>query len=381
MSIIIHSARIVSGGSTTDDAWVAFGDRIVVARGIGSGWRELQRAGTAVTDASGLWLTPGFVDIHCHGGGGAAFDDGAAAIRAALAMHRAHGTTRSVLSLVTAPLDQLVSRLEAVARLADRDPLVLGAHLEGPFLAQGFHGAHDSSLLLAPEPDDIVRLLAAGSGWLRQVTLAPELPGAAEAIRILRAAGVVVAIGHTACDYRQARTAFTAGASILTHAFNGMRGLHHRLPGPVAAATSMDGVVLEVINDGVHVHGEVVRMLFAAAPRRIALVTDAMAAAGADDGDYALGGLGVTVVNGVARLREGGSIAGSTLTLDDCLRRAVTEVGIGIEAAVTALTETPARAIGRPDLGRLEAGSPADAVLLDEEFRVGAVWAEGDRLV
>jgi N-acetylglucosamine-6-phosphate deacetylase len=213
------------------------------------------------------------------------------------------------------------------------------------------------------------------------VTLAPELPGAFSAIEALVGAGVAVAVGHSAADYETALAAFDRGASILTHAFNGMRGIHHRAPGPVAAATHTAGVTLEIINDGVHVHPEVVRLAFTAAPGRIALISDAMAATGAADGEYLLGSLGVTVTNGIARLTEGGSIAGSTLTLDVALRRAVTEAGIPLAEAVTALTETPARAIGRGhDLGLLAPGYAADAVLLTPELAVEAVYAAGIRL-
>lgn len=390
-SHLIHSARLVSGGRTVPDAWVAFAGDVVTAIGTGTGWQALRTGNEDVTDAAGRRLTPGFIDIHCHGGGGFAFDDGAAprdraeAISAALALHHSHGTTRVVLSLVTAGQADLEARLAAVAAAAEANPLVLGAHLEGPFLDDAFRGAHDPALLRTPDADSIARLLAAARGHLRQVTLAPELPGAADAIRTLVDAGVAVAVGHTAADYETALAAFEAGASILTHAFNGMRGVHHRAPGPVAAATRSAGVTLEIINDGVHVHPEVVRLAFAGAPGRIALVTDAMAAAGAADGHYLLGALAVTVTDGVARLAGSGpvpgAIAGSTLTLDAALRRAVTEVGVTIEDAVTALTETPARAIGRSrDLGLLEVGYAADAVLLGEALTVDAVFAAGRRL-
>lgn len=382
---IIHSARLVSGGSITPDAWVAFTGSTIAAVGSGDGWRAQGVPARGVTDAAGRWLVPGFIDLHCHGGGGYAFDDGADAIRRALAVHHRHGTTRLVLSLVTAARRDLEVRLAAVADAAEANPLVLGAHLEGPFLDTGFRGAHDASLLRPPEPDSIAALLTAARGRLLQWTLAPELPGAGDAIRTLVDAGVAVAVGHTAAGYAAALAAFDAGASILTHAFNGMPGLHHRAPGPVAAAFRSPGVTLEVINDGVHVHPEMVRLAFTGAPGRVALVSDAMAAAGAGDGEYRLGTQPVTVRGGVARLAgaEGaeGAIAGSTLTLDTALRRAVQEAGIPIQAAVAALTETPARAIGRShDLGRLAVGYQADAVLLDEDFDVAAVFAAGGLL-
>lgn len=378
---IIHSACLVTGGITTPNSWVAFSGDTVSAIGTGTTWQALATAAVEVTDATGQMLVPGFIDIHCHGAGGAAFDDGADAIATALRVHRRHGTTRSVLSLVTASQADLEHRVAIVADLAQCDPLILGAHLEGPFLDPTYRGAHDPTLLGMPDVARIDRLLAAAHGQLLQITLAPELPGAENAIRRLVDAGVVIAVGHSAADYAATLAAFDAGATVLTHAFNGMRGIHHRAPGPVAAAIHAAGVTIEIINDGVHVHPEVVRLTFAAAPGRIALVTDAMAAAGSADGPYRLGTLAVTVTNGVARLTEGGSIAGSTLTLDAALRGAVNEVGLSVADAVTALTETPARAIGRShDLGRLAVGFAADAVLLSDGLEVDAVFAAGRRL-
>ena len=376
---LIHSARLVDGGTVVDDGWVRFADGVVAAVGSGSSWRsEPEVSAVPVTDAAGAWLTPGFVDIHVHGGGGASFDDGEDAILCALELHRRHGTTRSVISLVTAPVPELARRVREVGRLTASDPRILGSHLEGPFLDVGHKGAHEPSLLRLATRADIDLLLEAADGTLRQITIAPELAGGLDAVRAFSAAGVAVAVGHTGADYDQSLAAFDAGASILTHAFNAMPGLHHRAPGPVAAAARTPGVTLEIVNDGVHVHPEMVRIAFAAAPGRMALVTDAMAAAGSADGDYVLGSLDVEVRDGVARLAGGGSIAGSTLTLDDALRRAVLEVGIPVAEAVRALTETPAAAVGRAhDLGRLAPGYAADAVLLDADFRVRRVWAAG----
>jgi N-acetylglucosamine-6-phosphate deacetylase len=378
---VIHSARLVSGHDTVGDAWVRFdGDR-VAARGIGDSWRDGVPTGASVTDAAGRHLVPGFIDLHCHGAGGASADEGEAAIETVLAVHNAHGTTRSVLSLVTAPVDTLARQLQAIAHVAASDPRVLGAHLEGPFLDHEFRGAHDAAELRTADAASIDLLLDASGGVLRQITIAPEHPGATEAIARFVDAGVVVAVGHTGADFATALSAFEAGASILTHAFNGMRGIHHRAPGPVVAAMHADHVTLEIINDGVHVHPDVVRLAFSGAPGRVALVTDAMAAAGAADGEYQLGSLGVIVADGVARLLEGGSIAGSTLTQDAALRNAVIESGIPLDEAIGALTVTPAAAIGRSgDLGRLDRGFAADAVLLAPDLTVEAVWGAGIRL-
>jgi N-acetylglucosamine-6-phosphate deacetylase len=378
---VIHSARLVSGGTQTPDAWVAFSGDTVSALGTGTSWSDLGVVADAVTDAAGRWLTPGFIDIHCHGGGGASFDDGAEPMATAIALHQRHGTTRIVISLVSAGGSETWARLATVATETERNPLVLGAHLEGPFLNHTFRGAHDGALLREADADSVARLLAAGRGSIRQVTIAPELPGSTAAIAALLAAGVKVAVGHTAADFTTTLAAFTSGASILTHAFNAMHGIHHREPGPVIAAIRSTDVILEIINDGTHVHPEIVRLAFDEAPGRIALVTDAMAAAGASAGRYVLGTLPVTVTDGVARLDDGGAIAGSTLTMDEALRRTVIDSGVAIEDAVTAATSTPARAIGREhDLGQLAVGFAADAVLLDEDLKVDVVFAAGRRL-
>lgn len=375
MSTLVHSVLLVDDGTATDDAWVLFADGRVNAIGTGA----THPAADLVVDGAGGCLTPGFVDIHGHGGGGASYDDGPDAIRTARALHRAHGTTRAVVSLVTASLDDLADRAAMVADIAESDPTVLGSHLEGPFLAPARKGAHTEDLLRAPDAASVDRLLAAGRGTIRQVTLAPELPGAAEAIDRFTSAGVRVAVGHTAADAATARRAFDAGATLLTHAFNAMPGVHHRDPGPVVAALRDDRVTLEVIADGVHVDLDLVAVLFAAAGDRVALVTDSMAAAGSHDGHYDLGGLAVTVDGGIARLDDGGAIAGSTLTQDEALRRVVA-AGVPLADGVRALTAIPARAIGRDDLGTLAVGSVADAVLLDRELRVQHVWVDGEQV-
>ncbi|MGF6823053.1 N-acetylglucosamine-6-phosphate deacetylase [Microbacterium sp. ZKA21] len=375
---VIHSARIVSHGVETDDAWVRFEDGVIAETGTGTTWT----AADVVVDAAelagpGAVLAPGFIDIHGHGGAGASYDDGAEAIRTARALHRAHGTTRAVVSLVTASLDDLTRRIAEIADLTRTDADILGSHLEGPFLDPGHQGAHEPTLLQAPDAADVRRLLDAGGGTVRQVTIAPELPGGLEAIRQTVAAGAAAAIGHTDADAEIAAAAFDAGATILTHAFNAMRGIHHRAPGPVLAAAADRRVVLEAIADNVHLDPHVIKLVFDVAPDRVALVTDAMAAAGSADGRYDLGAVKVTVTDGIARTDATGSIAGSTLTQDAALRNAV-QAGVPLAAAVRALTETPASVIGEGErLGRLEHGLLADAVLLDARLHVRRVWVGG----
>jgi N-acetylglucosamine-6-phosphate deacetylase len=389
--VIVHGARKCDVDGETDGFWVVFdGDRIT-ATGDGTGWAAHAGRGADVVDAAGAVLTPGFIDLHAHGGGGFSFDDAATgdgsadAIGRALAAHRAHGTTRSVLSLVANPVAALERSLAAIADLAERDPLVLGSHLEGPFLAPGRRGAHNPDFLISPSPSVTGRLAAAARGTLRQVTIAPELPGALDATAALAEAGVVVAVGHTEADEELAQAAFDRGARLLTHAFNAMPGIGHRNPGPVVAAIRDERVTAELILDAVHVHPDVARLLIDAAAGRVALITDAMAAAGSADGSYRLGSLDVAVVDGVARLAgpDGatGAIAGSTLTQDQALRVATRRCGMSLRAAVTALTWVPARVLGIDHrLGRLAPGYAADAVLLNSACEVRAAWGAGRRL-
>jgi N-acetylglucosamine-6-phosphate deacetylase len=419
MTVLVHGARKLDADGIVDDFWLLTSGSTIAATGTRDSWRAtgVVPPGTDVIDAAGAWLTPGFIDLHAHGGGGFSFDDGADAIRSALAVHRAHGTTRSVISLVANPPHVLAASLDAIARIAADDPLVLGSHLEGPFLAPSRKGAHNPDFLGVPTHRVLKQLLEASEGRLVQITIAPELPGALEAIGTFASSGTVVAIGHTDAGYDLTREAVDRGATLLTHAFNAMPGIHHREPGPVTAALDDPRVTLELIADGVHVHPAVLALAFAAASGRIALVTDAMAAAGAPDGAYLLGTLPVTVRDGVATLTpadapagatadpattpdgtaaaavgtaavagtpaDGGdracvapTIAGSTLTQDAALRTALA-AGVDPVAAVTALTATPARVLGRPDLGRLAPAHAADLVLLTPAFEVTHVWAAG----
>ncbi|WP_029150467.1 N-acetylglucosamine-6-phosphate deacetylase [Microbacterium indicum] len=361
--VVVHSARVVSDGSDDADAWIRLRGSEVAAAGSGSSWEPADE----VVDAAGRVLTPGLVDAHVHGGAGESFDAGPFA--AARAEHRAHGVTRSVASLVAAPVDALARRIPELVGEG-----IVGIHLEGPFLAPERRGAHDGRMLVHPTPAAVERLIKAGEGRIVQVTIAPELPHALDAIRRFAAAGIRVAVGHTTADADTTRAAIDAGATLLTHAFNAMPGIHHRDPGPIPTAAADPRVTLELIADGVHVSGDVMRMLLLTAPGRVAIVTDAMSATGMPDGAYALGGLDVEVERGVARLAGGGAIAGSTLTLDDGVRR-VAALGVPLADAVAAATSVPAAALGLAGLGSLRPGSTGGAVLWSEGLEAERVWA------
>lgn len=360
-STLVHSGTLVDA-SGERPGWVfADGGEIV---SVGSPDQSPPDADRSI-DASGGYVTPGFVDIHCHGAGGAHFQDGVDQALDALATMRAHGTTRTLASFVTSSIDSIVASIDTVRTVMDRDPGLVGVHIEGPFLALARKGAHNRDLLRHPERESVGRLLEAADGVVRQITIAPELPGALDAISRFVDAGVPVAVGHTDCDYDTAKEAFDRGASLVTHAFNAMAPIQGRLPGVLGAALAAEHVTIEVIADGIHVHPASIALLFAAAPGRIALVTDAMAAAAAPPGRYLLGTVEVDVADGRAVLAGTDTLAGSTLTPDRALRTVVHDCGIALHDAVAALTTTPARAIKEPDDALLAAGGREQMIVLD----------------
>lgn len=343
----------------------------------------------ASSQAPGAVILPGLLDIHCHGGGGHSFatTDPAEALAAA-DYHAAAGTTGVIASLVTAAPKELLRQVRALAPLVAAGQL-LGIHLEGPFLAHARRGAHAAWLLRDPEQALVARLLEAARGAIRIVTLAPERPGAAPVAATLRAAGVVVAYGHTDADYEcMARAlADASGGALVTHLGNAMPQLHHRAAGPLGAAlaaAAADEASVELIADGVHVDAGFTRLVFAcAAPGRVVLVTDATAAAGMPDGEYMLGALQVTVSGGVARLAAargeagGGAIAGGTSTL---LRVVATarEAGVPLADAARAASAAPARVLGlSSSRGALAPGMVADLVVTDENLALRRVMRAG----
>jgi N-acetylglucosamine-6-phosphate deacetylase len=337
---------------------------------------DVAPAGRSRAGTSAAWILPGFVDLHVHGGGGHTFTTGDPDQAAgAIAFHRSHGTTTTLASLVTSSPEDTRRAAADLASLVHQGELA-GVHLEGPYLAPGRCGAQNPAYLRDADSDEIADLLTLGV--VRVVTVAPEVPGALAAIRQLAARGVVPAIGHTDATYEQTRAAIEVGARLATHLCNAMRPVHHREPGPIVALLDAPEVVCEQIADGVHLHDGMLRhVAHAAGPDRVALVTDAMAAAGMDDGEFELAGLAVTVRGGVARLAGDGTIAGSTLTMDAAVRRAV-HSGLPIEDAARMAATTPARVLGLDgELGAIAAGLRADLVLLDEELRVTGVLRNG----
>jgi N-acetylglucosamine-6-phosphate deacetylase len=384
---------VVTPDAVLSPGWIRLAGSRIDAVGLGEPPAE---PGLPVTSLRGRWVLPGFVDMHVHGGGGTSFTEGTAEdARRAAEFHRRNGTTTMLASLVTAPLADLEARAAMLAGLA-REGVIAGLHLEGPFLAAARCGAQDPRHMIAPDVAAFDRLLAMAGGWLRVITLAPELPGAIDLITSVAQAGVIAAVGHTDATADVTAAAVDAGASHATHLFNGMRPLHHREPGPVGALLDRE-VSCEVIADGVHLHDTAIRLVArAAGPARLVLITDAMAAAGMPDGRYQLGSMRVDVAGGEARLaadadsgaddgsgggagpRVAGAIAGSTATMATVVRHAIA-AGLPVIDVAAAASTNPARVLGLAGrTGALCPGLDADLVVCDEAFGLRAVMRRGE---
>ncbi|MFF2197786.1 N-acetylglucosamine-6-phosphate deacetylase [Streptomyces sp. NPDC058157] len=373
-------STVLSGARVVLPTGIVAGGRVIVegARIVGSAHED-----AALVDLSGHWIVPGFVDMHNHGGGGASFTSGTAEeVLTGVRTHREHGTTTLVASTVTGDLDELARRAALLAELTQQGEIA-GVHFEGPFINPCRKGAHKEDLLRDPDPAEVRKLIDAAHGAARMVTLATELPGGLDSVRLLAEHGVIAAIGHTDSTYDQTVRAIDAGATVATHLYNAMPGLEHRAPGPIAALLEDERVTVELINDGTHLHPAMLELAFHhAGADRVALITDAMDAAGFGDGTYHLGPLEVEVKDGVARLVEGGSIAGSTLTLDTAFKRSVSVDRLPVESVVQAISANPAKLLGLYDeVGSLEPGKYADLVVLDAEFDVKGVMRRGEWIV
>lgn len=370
---LIRAGTVVLDGQLCRPGWLQVAGAQITGCGAGAPPAPPDR------DFPDCVVVPGFIDMHVHGGGGASYLD-PERIADAAGFHQRHGTTTTLASLITSSPERLIAGVRALAD-ATRSGTVAGIHLEGPWLSAARCGAHDRTQMRDPEPAEIDDVLAAGEGAIRMVTLAPERPGSGEAIRRFLDAGVVVAVGHTDASYERTHQAIALGATVGTHLFNAMPPLHHREPGAALALLEHPDVTVELIPDGVHVHPAAVHAVVrAAGPKRVAVITDAIAAAGCEDGPYQLGAVSIDVRAGVARVRATSTIAGSTATMDQLFRR-VSRLDLDADAALAAAVQmtsaTPARALGLERVGALRAGYDADLVVLDRDWRITAVMARG----
>jgi len=341
-------------------------------------------------DAAGLFLAPGFIDLHVHGALGCdAMDATPEALETVCRYHATGGTTTLALTTVCASWRDIGLALDAVRAWRPQSGVtgarLAGMHVEGPYFSPERRGAHRAELLRVPEPDDI-------DHWVRyddvitQITLAPELPGMRELIPALVAAGIRVSGGHSDAWDEEAQAAFAAGMRQVTHTFNCMSSSRRRGPFRVAglleAALAHPEVICEVIADGFHVSPTLLRMLWnAKGAAGVALITDATAGAGLAPGaEFSLGDVACRVVDGVAMTADGTALAGSTCRMIDGVRTLVEKADVPLGEAVLAATATPATALGRSDLGRLQPGARADLVLFDEDFRVRQTWIDGAKV-
>jgi N-acetylglucosamine-6-phosphate deacetylase len=356
-------AALVDGALVPGDVEIA--DGLVAAYGL------------AGPNGSGV-AVPGFIDLQVNGFAGVDLmcADSEGYRRAGEALLET-GVTSYLPTFISAPEEDLLAALGHVPS-ETHGARILGVHLEGPFLSKHRLGIHPPAARRDPDTTLLERLL--GAGPVRMMTLAPELPGADELIDRLLIAGVAVSCGHTDATAPEAARAFDRGARTVTHLFNAMRPFRHRDPGLAGAALAREDVIVQIILDGVHLAEETARVVCQSAPGRVALVTDAVAAAGMGDGFYFLGGSEIEVRNGVARSLDD-ILAGSSLTLIEAVRN-LHGLGIPLSQAVAAATAVPARVLGASDLGRLDVGLPADLVVLDDNLEIERVCVGGeDRVV
>jgi N-acetylglucosamine-6-phosphate deacetylase len=333
--------------------------------------------GLAAPTGAGI-AVPGFVDLQVNGFGGVDFLDADAEgyRRAGVALLET-GVTAYLPTLITSPEDQLLAAMREVPVDDGGRPRVLGVHLEGPFLSPSRLGTHVASSRRDPDPALLDRLLAGGP--VRLMTLAPELPGADELIATLIERGVRVSLGHSDATAAQANDAFERGVRTVTHLFNAMRPFRHRDPGIVGAALARDDVLVQIILDGIHLAPETAQVVWRAAAGRVALVTDAITAAGLSDGSFSFGDLDVRVLDGTVRGPDG-VLAGSVLTMIEAVRN-LHALGASLEQAVAAATSVPAAVLGLEDAGRLGVGRPADVIVLNDRLEIERVVVGGEESV
>ena len=329
----IRNLNLFDGEKLIPDSWVVVDDRLIDF-GVGDDWQ--QHAETA-EDGLGGFITPKLFDTHVHGGNGFSNDNGLADMLEVIDFHAKNGVGRTFLSLISAPVQDIVALIHEARKIDHKN--FAGLHLEGPFIAHEYKGAHDPNVLHAPTDSELRQIIEAANGLVKSMTVAPELISDSQ-LESLQEAGISVCFGHSAANYVETKAFFAKGSAIMTHAFNGMAGIHHRAPGPIPAALEA-GAFTELIADGIHVEAAAARVLN---QDRVILVTDAMVATGMPDGNYALGSMAVTVTNGVART-ESGSIAGSTLLLKDAVKTYADWTGSPVAAFRAAITN-PAAAYG-----------------------------------
>ncbi|MDY0980001.1 N-acetylglucosamine-6-phosphate deacetylase [Stenotrophomonas sp. CFBP8994] len=379
MKTVLRNARILTADGFRDDlALVIEAGRITAL--VSDAAPQLGSAAEQV-DLGGGWLLPGFIDAQVNGGGGVLFNNtpDVDSLRTLAAAHRRFGTTALLPTLISDDVQVMRKAIDATRQaIADGVPGVIGIHLEGPYIAPARKGTHDANKFRVPDADEIAMAASLENG-VTLLTLAPErVP--LDSIRALVERGVIVAAGHTAATYEEARAGLEAGIRGFTHLYNAMSPLTGREPGAVGAALEDRGSWVGIIADGVHVHPASLRVALATKPQgKVMLVTDAMPPVGADSPSYELYGEVITAVDGVVR-NAAGSLAGSALDMATAVRNAVNLLGLSLEEAARMASRYPAQFLNVDDrLGEIAEGYQADLVLLDDALQVRATWIAGER--
>ncbi len=335
-------------------------------------------------DLEGATVIPGLIDIHSHGNSGHDFSDGDyEGLKKMAQYYLSCGVTSFAPASMTLPYDTLGKAFDTAKQLHEEMPQgcarLMGIQMEGPYFSEAKKGAQNGAYLKAPDFEGFKALYERSGGLVRIVDIAPELPGAVEFIEQARKL-CTVSVAHTDTAYADAKAAFDAGASHLTHLYNAMQGIHHRKPGPIGAASEQKHVVAELICDGLHVHPSAVRMAFKLFPHRLCLVSDSGRCAGQPDGtEFELGGQMAKVVDGVAKLPDG-TIACAAANLWQCITNAMA-FGISEEDAIVAATILPAHQIGQADkIGSIHTGKFADFIICDEKYCHKQVFLSGKRV-
>ncbi len=342
-------------------------------------------SGYVVDEYHGMMIFPGLIDLHIHGAlGEDATDSHPGGLMKVARFLAGHGVTAFLPTTMSERFNTLLSsvrNIKEVMKNQAEGAQIVGIHLEGPYLAPERKGAHNPAYLKHPVKEEIGRLLEAGEGAIRRVTLAPDLPGGLDAVEYLASRGIVVSLGHSKADYKTAMAAWHRGARMITHLFNAMDPLHHRIPNLLAFALSFEGIWCEMIADGVHICPEVMEVALRSADKRLFLVSDAVRPAGLGDGSYSLGGEEMEVQSGVARIRTTGSLAGSTFTLNRMLGLLAERFSLSLSQLAVMGSLLPARVLGESEeRGSIEAGKRADIAVYDERFRCLATYRGGKRV-
>ncbi|MFE4571103.1 N-acetylglucosamine-6-phosphate deacetylase [Paenibacillus chitinolyticus] len=378
MSIkILHHVNVIQEDNSTLSVTLWIRDGIIEK--IESGLATLPEGDYEYMDGQGRLLIPGMIDVHIHGANGFDMMDGSeTSIQEVSRACAATGCTSFLATSVSSTIEDLIAMIRSVKRVAGHEvgAKIAGLHLEGPYLNPKRKGMQNERFLRHPDLAEMKEIFDEADGLIKMVTIAPELPGGMELISFLKETGVIIAVAHSDATYEEAKQAFEAGASHVTHCFNGMRPIHHRDPGLVVAAFEEEHVSLQAIVDGIHLHPAIVRMMHRLkGPDGMVLITDALQAMGLGDGKYMFGGHHVTVSEGVARL-EDGTLASSTVTMNEALRLTV-DTGISLIDAIKMASSSPARLLGLANKGKISVGFDADLVLLDEQFQVQWTMIKG----